>query len=55
MKIKDDGLTPSVIEKALISPTSVFDRPSEVIACEHLSRDQKIANFKALGDRGSKS
>ena len=46
MKIKEDGLTPLAIEKALISPTSIFDRPAEVIACEHLSRDQKLQILK---------
>lgn len=46
MKIKTAELAFEDITMAVISPTSVFDHPSEVLAAKELSRDQKLQILK---------
>ncbi len=42
MKIASREFGASDIERAMISPSSVFDTPSEIVASTYLSRSQKI-------------
>lgn len=46
MKIKTAELALDDIKMAMISPTSVFDHPSEVLAANALSREQKFQILK---------
>lgn len=46
MKMKNTALTPAMVEQALMSPTSVFDHPTEVVGSQQLSRDQKLQILK---------
>lgn len=46
MKTKTGALSSLDIAAAATSPASVFDRPSEVLIANELSRDQKIEILK---------
>jgi hypothetical protein len=41
--LKRDRLTKRDVEKAMLSPVSVFEKPADVLITPDLSRDEKIA------------
>lgn len=46
MKTKQAQLRQSEIEQALVSPTTVFELPEEVVKRAELTRDQKVEILK---------
>lgn len=46
MKTRSNRLTPHDIENAMVNPVLVFDRPTEIVTCTQLSREQKIEMLK---------
>jgi hypothetical protein len=48
MKIDTPKLSKADIERAMITPSAVFDTPAEIVEAESLTRPQKMALLQFL-------